>query len=181
MKGVAELAEEQANAVPNEDEELELEMVEETFQVKGGGIRNKPAGVTTKSGYTKLNSEGSEKLDKVAGGNGFKPGEYTVTFGVDAKRGVVAAKTVRLGTPNAMPVRRSADRSLSIHLGGVFLKHPELRPVTTSECAVAIRKDAMGDTCLMIALKTGQAKSKGRNRTTAQAPKSQPNKDGTAG
>lgn len=181
MKGVSELAKEQENPVPDEGEALELEMVETTFQVKGGSNRNTAAGTCSKTGYFKTNSEGSEQLDKVAVTNGFKPGEYTVTFGVDSKRGVVAAKTVRLGTPNAMPVRRTDDKALSFHLGGVFLKHPELRPVTTSECAVAIRKDAKGDTCLMIALKTGQAKSKGRSRSSAQAPSSQPKTDETAG
>jgi hypothetical protein len=167
------MAEEKANPVPDpdEDEALELEMVEETFQIKGGANRNEAAGTCTVTGNFKLNTGGSERLDKVAVRRGLTPGAYGVTYGVDVKRGVVAAKAVPSDTPNAMPVRRSDDKQLSIHLGGVFVKYPDLRPVTTSECLVSIRKDSLGHPVLMIALQMSQHKSKSRTSSTGTTPK----------
>lgn len=144
-----------------------------------GTQRKPPGGVVGTTDRTRLFKESSNELDRIAAAKGLKRDEYTIGGGV-GDSGSVAIYVHAPNTGKHIRVRRAKDGYLTFHLGSIFKKYPDLRPVTSVEVLASTEVDDRGESCLVLALKGGlpvrtkSRKPKAPNGKSEKTDKSDP-------
>lgn len=178
-------------AKANESPKPRFEMVEVTPQI-GAANRNTEGGTLWPTGRLPFNAEGSDIWRKLVDGSGLPITNHLSKFGVNVPSATVAAYPMPHGTPGCAPVRinphaKGVD-TFTFYLGGVFEKHPQLRPVGKRVINIAPDVDEEGRPIMLISLssslqtrtipqdpeKAAQAKAEKAKKTRKRSKKESP-------
>ncbi|HEY3363482.1 MAG TPA: hypothetical protein VGK74_00245 [Symbiobacteriaceae bacterium] len=138
---------------------LHFEIVTETYS-SPTQTRRKGAGATIeRSGYGETNTNGTGEVDKLITPHGNTEDQFSMKFGANRAKGLIAGYMAKDGEAGATTVRRSkSKKSILFHIGHTFDKYPTLRPSGTVFCTLKESKDAKGVPCIIINLRGGVAK-----------------------
>lgn len=140
-------------------------------RIQGQSLTRDPAGVLVgRTGLSTFNVGGTELMDGVALRLGLDPKNYSVTFGVNEKAGVVAIYPVVTLDGAVNSVRHIPKRRIAtIHLGKVFEDYPDLRPSANRDCDLFPGPDGEGKDCIMIVVNGSFVKGS-KSAATQAAP-----------
>ncbi|HEY3367641.1 MAG TPA: hypothetical protein VGK74_21490 [Symbiobacteriaceae bacterium] len=156
-----------------ENELLDFELVTETYNSPTQTRRNDAGSNIARSGYGETNTNGTDEFDTLVTLEGHRrEDQFSVKFGANAAKGMVAAYLAKAGEDGATTVKRSKDmKVISFHIGHIFDKYPTLRPAGEVFCTVKQTKDAKGLNCVMINVRGGTPK-KGRASSSSSSSSS---------
>lgn len=146
--------------------------VTESPKVAGGANRDDPSVTIHPSGYAVANRGGTEIMDQVAG---TADSNYLVTFGAHPETKSVAVYAGNSSDLGLVRVRRYQSKGgsrIAFHLGGVWRKHPSLRPDSKGDYAVKYDTDEDGVAIMEIALGAPLGKRKGNSDPVVETQKS---------
>ncbi|MDF2628620.1 MAG: hypothetical protein K0R39_2451 [Symbiobacteriaceae bacterium] len=119
-------------------------------------------GNTGKSGYTTTGVEARDYFDELVRKSGILREQAIFFYRANVALKQVSISVVKVGVKGEGAFKRS-DRGYTFHLGGVFAKYPELRPLTPVKCPIFWGPDGKA---LILSLGAGTAIVR-RSRTKA--------------